>query len=154
SPVVRRGGWLVMNVWWRAFGATGLQAGRHLKQYARRGTLTVATLGVGLGVVLLFGMLGWSFERTLVSILDRSLRADLIISSSYVTGGYWGAPLREDVITELSALPGIAVTAGEQSKEIPYEGGSVFVKSYDPVFFGDERLYDWPLDGDALSNAL
>jgi putative ABC transport system permease protein len=108
---------------------------------------------LGLGVVLLFGMLGWSFELTLAGILQKSLRADYIVTSAYVTGGYWSAPISDRVVDEIRSIPGVAVSAGEQSKEVTLDGTTIYVKSYDPVAFSDRRVYDWPI-GEGSDDAL
>lgn len=144
-PLVQLGESLFSKPWHMMFGPAGRYAASQLGRHTRRASLIVATLGLGLGVVLLFGMLGWSFELTLHGILNRSLRADLIVSSAFVSGGYWSAPVDDSVVSELASIPGVAVSAGEQSKEVPYEGGSVHIKSFDSVAFKDSRIYEWPL---------
>jgi putative ABC transport system permease protein len=135
-------------------GASGRLAMDSILKQPGRSALTVATLGLGLGTILMFGTLAWSFEQTLIAILTRSLRADLIVSSAFVSGGYWSAPLRDDLVAATAAVDGVAAVAGEQSKEVAYRGESVFLKTYDPVAFRDRRIYEWPLLRDALPDAL
>jgi putative ABC transport system permease protein len=135
-------------------GADGRLAAHSILSQPGRSALTVATLGLGLGTVLMFGTLAWSFEQTLVGILTRSLRADLIVSSAFVSGGYWSAPLRDDLVAAAASVDGVALAAGEQSKEVAFRGESVFLKTYDPVAFRDRRIYEWPLRQDALPDAL
>lgn len=154
APVSRIGSRLVAIVWTTMFGAVGRMAVANVSRDATRNALTVSTLGLGLGTVLLFGMLGWSFERTLVARLMESERADMIISSAFVTGGYRAAPLAEAVLTELRAVPGVALAAGEQSTDVAYRGGSIVLKSCDAACFTDDRLYEWPLEAGASGDAL
>src|SRR5207248_1206863 len=72
APHVKLGGRLVQAFLHRVLGPPGKLATGHLTRQPGRTTLTVATLGVGLGTVLLFGMLGRSFEHTLVfRLTDR-----------------------------------------------------------------------------------
>jgi hypothetical protein len=87
------------------FGPTGRFAVAHLGQQTPRAALTVATLGVGLGAVLMFGMLGWSFERTLVAQVSSRMRADLVITSAFVTGGWVPAPLAEVLVDAVRTIP-------------------------------------------------
>ncbi len=153
GPMVRGGGLVLARVWQRVFGASGRFAIAHLDQQARRATLTVATLGIGLGLVLMFGMLGWSFERTMVSQVGARLRADLVITSAFVSGGYVGAPINEGFMEELRAVPGVAVAAGEQQRDIRYEGDAVVLDGYDPVCFSDARICQWIVEGDSLADS-
>jgi hypothetical protein len=47
---------------------------------APRGTaLTVTTLGIGLGTVIMIRNLGWSFEKSIVSVLTDRYSASLVI---------------------------------------------------------------------------
>jgi len=145
TALVQRGERFFAAPWHRLFGAIGRHAAGQLGRHTRRASLVVATLGIGLGVVLLFGMLGWSFELTLESILRRSLRADYVVTSAFVSGGYWSAPIDEELVRKVGAIEGVALAAGEHSREVEYAGGSVFVKSFDADAFRDRRLYDWPI---------
>jgi putative ABC transport system permease protein len=153
TPLARVGTMLLGAIWKKAFGPAGRLAIAHVGRQAPRSALTVATLGLGLGTVLLFGILGWSFERTLVARLGESERADMVISSAYVSGGYRSAPLADGLLAELRAVPGIALVAGEQSTDVAYGGASIVLKSCDAACFTDDRLYEWPLEAGAMPDA-
>ena len=153
-PLAVRGSRFVTPAWQRIFGHTGRFAAIQLGRQARRVSLTVATLGLGVGVVLMFGMLGWSFERTLVSTLTDRLRADLVITSAFVSGGYRPAPVNEDLLAQLRELPGVATVAAEQEKDVPYGDGSVMLDAYDANCFHDLRVCRWRLGAGASPDAL
>jgi putative ABC transport system permease protein len=153
GPTVRSGGRLLSAVWERVFGASGQFAIAHLRQQARRATLTVATLGIGLGVVLMFGMLSWSFERTMIAQVAQRLRADLVVTSAFVSGGYVGAPISEAFMEELRAVPGVAVAAGEQQRDVRYGDDSVVLDAYDAVCFADTRVCQWIIEGESLADS-
>ncbi|GIW42370.1 MAG: hypothetical protein KatS3mg076_2947 [Candidatus Binatia bacterium] len=106
GPLVRvLGGWVV-KVWERAFGVVGWVAAGGLVWRPRRSALTVGTLGIGLGFVLLLGMLGWSFERTLVEQLAGRLTAALlIVSSAFTTSRVTAKPRSTDELLEAPARP-------------------------------------------------
>lgn len=149
TPFVQGGERVFAAPWRRLFGPIGRHAASQLGRHTRRASLIVATLGIGLGVVLLFGMLAWSFELTLENILRRSLRADLVVTSAFVSGGYWSAPIDETLVEDVRRISGVSAAAGEHSREVEYAGGSVFLKSFDSIAFRDSRFYDWPIsDGD------
>ncbi len=153
APVVAIGGRALAVVWERIFGPTGRFAAKHIQWQPRRSALTVATLGVGLGAVLLFGMLGWSFERTLVSQVSSRLKADLIITSAFVTGGWVSAPLSDSLVEEIGMLKEVAAVAGEKRADIQYSGQRAVLDAYDPSCFHDSRVCQWPFVGDVLPDA-
>ncbi len=154
NPLVVVGGRWLGTVWQSLFGATGRTAARHLAEHASRASLTAATLGMGLGAVVMFGMLAWSFEQTLVSVLTARMRADLVLSSAFLSGGYVGAPLTSALLPELGAIQGVAVVAGEQQRDVEYEGGTVVLDAYDPVCFRDIRVCAWHLEPGQSAAAL
>jgi putative ABC transport system permease protein len=114
-----------------------------------RGTaLIVTTLGIGLGAVILFGTLGWSFERSLVTTLTRRYAASLVVTSAFVRGGYENAPLSDRVLADLSAVQGVVDAAGEQHRQIAYRERPVLLVSFDSPCFLASRVCTWSvLDG-------
>ena len=142
------------RLWRRAFGPTGGMAAWHLGENARRAAFMVATIGVGLGAVYMFGMLGWSFERTVVERITGRTQADLTITSAYVSGGYQSAPIPDRVRQAVLAIDGVAAAAGQQRRDIPYDGASLTVDGFDAECFRDGRLCKWTLEANALSDAL
>lgn len=153
-PLVLAGGRVLVVQWRRLFGPAGGLAAGHLAQQARRASLTVATLGVGIGAIMMFGMLTASFERTLVGRLSGRFSADIVVSSALVSGGYRGAAINETIVHSLGELPGVALAVGNQARDIEYGDGVVVLDAYDPACFSDRRVCQWPLDAGALPGAL
>jgi putative ABC transport system permease protein len=153
-PLVHVGSRHMMTISRLTLGPTGVFAVGHLQKQPRRTALTIGTLSIGVGTVLMFGMLGWSFERTLVDRLIGRLRADLQVSSAFVGGGYRSAPISEDILSELRRVHGIAAVAGNRQVDIETTSGPIVLDSFDPDCFTNRRLCDWPLDGGALPKAL
>ena len=154
APLVRAGSEVLIRAWPRLLGPTGQFTATHLQQQGRRASLMVATLGAGLGVVLMFGMLDWSFERTLASQLTARYRAELVVTSAFVSGGYLKAPLSETVRDEVGTFPGVAGAGGWQRRSITYKGSGVVIDGYDPIVFTDSSLSEWPLAAGASPDAL
>jgi putative ABC transport system permease protein len=153
-PLLLAGGSVLVAQWRWLFGPVGGLAAGHLRQQARRASLTVATLGVGLGAVLMFGVLAWSFERTLTAATTSRVRSDLVISSPFVSGGYRGAPLASSLVDEVAATTGVHFAVGVQESDLQYGDGSVVVYGYDSVCFRDPSVCDWSLRLGALPDAL
>jgi putative ABC transport system permease protein len=152
-PLVLLGSRSLTPLWARLFGPSGTFAARHVGQQARRVALATATLGIGLGTILMFGMLAWSFEETLVGVLEARMRADLVVHSAFAGSGYVGAPLDEALLDDLEALPGVALLAGERQRDVHYRDGDVVLDAYDPPCFADARVCEWVLDAGELPEA-
>jgi putative ABC transport system permease protein len=143
---------VVGAVWARLFGPTGRFAARHVEWQPRRSALTVATIGLGLGAVLLFSVLGWSLERTLLARLSDRIKSDLIVSSGLMLSGYREAPLAESVVSGVANLPGVQSAVGEQEIEALLESGEpVVVNAYDDGCFIGYAVCDWKLSDGASS---
>ena len=154
GPLVAETNWILKRLWRALFGPAGRFAAWHLRENTRRAAFMVATIGVGLGVVYMFGTLGWSFERTLVERITGRTQADLTITSAYVSGGYQSAPIPERVRQAVLAIPGVAAAAGQQRRDIPHDGATLTLDGFDAECFRDERMCRWLLDPDALPDAL
>jgi len=154
APLVSRWGRLLERIWLTAFGPAGRLASAQLGRRPRLSGLTVAMIATAIGVVFFIGTLEWSFERTLVSRLTESFRAQLMVVSSFVGGGYRASPLEDAIITEIARVPGVLAASGEQAHDITYHEDSVVLQSNDPNCFADVRVCNWPLDRGALNDAL
>src|SRR5262245_8806815 len=130
------GGW-PRGTWWGSLG------GR--RRRARR----LAALGMGLGRVLMLGILGWSFEQSLVSTLTRRYAMDLVVTSPFAAGGHRTAPLSAQVVREIQRVPGVATAAGEHLRTVHYGDELILAVSYDANSLVDRRGFDWLLDAGA-----
>lgn len=153
-PLVEAGSRGLHYVWAWCFGSIGRFAAAHLRQHARRTALTVATLGVGLGVVGMFGILAKSLEETVSSQLAAKLRADLIVTSANVSGGWVNSPVDEVVADRLRAIEGVSSVAAQALHDLRYRGAEAGVDGYDRECFNDHRLCGWDLLPGALPDAL
>lgn len=153
-PLVRGSSGLVSSLWQRLFGPTGRLAAGHLREQSRRAALTVATLGVGLGAILMFGIVAWSFERTLEAQLTSMFKADLYVTSAFESEGWMSAPLSEGLLADLADLPGVELVAGEQRQTIAYEGAMPVLVAHDPSSFVNPKVCQWRLEDGALAGAL
>ncbi len=140
-------------LWRRWFGFVGRMGIHHLGERARQTTLTVATLGVGLGAVLLFGLLGWSFERTLATRLTSRFRSALVVTSARVAYGAREAGLHEEILDELRRIPGIRAVAAIQQGDLRSGDGSVRIDAYDAAGIRDPSRFVWRLDDGATADA-
>jgi len=154
TPLLRTGARWATTLMGSIFGPTGTAGMRRLAMQPRRAGLTVATLGVGLGTVFLFGLLGWSFERTLAARLTGQLRSDLVITSALIGEGGRAASLDDRLLEELRAISGVAAVAALQQRLVRSNYGAVTATAYDSAIFRDQRLFRWRLGSGSLPNAL
>jgi putative ABC transport system permease protein len=154
GPLVRLTARALLSLSRHSIGPSVEFAADHLSEHSRRVSLTVATLGAGLAAVLMFGMLGWSFERTLIAQLASRMRADMVVTSSFASDGYRPSPLSEAVRDKLRSIPGVLVVAGEQERDIEYGAGSTLLDAYDVTCFTDSRACAWILSSGSLPNGL
>ena len=153
-PVLTRGGAVLGRLWNATFGVTGAVAVEYLRTHPRRLTPMVATIGVGVGGVFMFGMLGYSFERTLVEQLSHRFVSDLVVSSAHVSGGYRRASISEKLLTELRAVPGVDLVVGNQGCDVDLPDGPAAIDACDAGCFLDTRVNGWPLEPGAAPDVL
>lgn len=144
-PLLKIGTVFLMAAWHTVFGPVGTFAVIQIRQRSRSASLTVGTLGIGLGAVIMFGILAWSFESTLVSVLRARMRADLVINSAFTSAGYVGSPITDGITGEIRGVAGVTAVAGEQQRDVRYYDESIVLDAYDPPCFLDDRLCHWAL---------
>jgi len=154
TPLVGHGASWLKVLWARAFGSAGRMAASHLARHPRRTALVTATLGVGLGSVLMLAILGWSFEQSLVSAVGNRTKAPILVTSAFAAGGYRFAPMSQDVMRQIERIPGVARVVAEQDLDLTYGDESVLVAAFDPEGYLDRRVSDWPIDAGDHATAL
>lgn len=152
-PFALHGSRLVRSLLPRLFGAAAEFAADSLCERPRQAALTIATVGVGIGASLMFGILGYSFQRTLVDRAAVRMQSDIIVWSALSSGSWMSAPLNEEILGEIRAVAGVAEVAGEHRKDVRYRGAVVQVDGYDGVSFVDSRLCRFPLEPGAIPKA-
>src|SRR5207245_1856379 len=89
-------------------------------------------------------------EQSVVHVMPGIFRADLVVGSVQIAGGYVEAPLEEGVLRELEQVPGVALVVGEHSSDWHYADGPIAIHAVDRRFFLDPRFERWPLVGSAV----
>lgn len=129
----------------RLAGASGRLAGAALRDHPRRVGMSVATIAVGVAVVMWLWILARSFEASVVDALGRAIRADVVVTSANVAGGFLEAPMASEVLDEVTRIDGVDAAAGWRALEWPFAGGPVGLSAYDGRYFLDRRFGEWPL---------
>ena len=130
-----------------AAGPAAWFAVRNLLSAPRRATLTLATVGVGLGSVVASWTISTSFQNTLLTTLTEAIRPDLIVTSSHVAAGYLQAPLDPQIMRQVRHVPGVVAIGGGRTINWPYRGERIAINAVDPRYFTHKRGGRWPLVG-------
>ena len=137
-----------------AVGPAAWFAVRNLLSAPRRTTLTLATVGVGLGSIVASWTISTSFQNSLVATLSEAIRPDLIVTSSHVAAGYLEAPLDAQIMREVAHVPGVVAVGGGRTIDWPYRGERIAINAVDPRYFTHKRGGRWPADRHANSRGL
>ena len=108
----------------------------NLLRNPRRTGSNVMSLMVGLILVIMIAVVNVSFRLTLLSWFDRTLRADLLVSSSGRMISYQTQPLHEDLGRELAEIPGVKHSAlggayGLRFVHVQYGDKQLGLKAFD-----------------------
>ncbi len=119
------------------FGGTVTRLAKdNLLQNPVRTTSNVRILMVGLILVILLSSLSGSFQKSVIGWYDRTLHADVVVSSFGNLVANQVQPIHESVGRELETLKGIRQGPERgayaiRSVRIPYEGRQISLKAYD-----------------------
>lgn len=134
-------------------GATGRYAIGTLLRSPRRTALTIATIGIGFGVVLWLWTLAGSFERSVREVMPGVLRGDLVVGSPNVAAGYIEAPLDDGLLEAVGGIPGVRSVVGEMTADWQYGGGPIALNAFDPSYFSEDTFGGWRFIGRTLPDA-
>jgi putative ABC transport system permease protein len=109
-------------------GVPGRLGRENAMRNPRRTAATASALMIGLGLVAFVAVFGESAKASTAAILDRTLRADFVLTSPSF-GGFSAA-----AADELRAVPGVLAVSEIRQATFRVDGGSAFVTSVDPAF--------------------
>jgi len=117
-------------------GTVSRLAQDNLLQNPKRTASNVRILLVGLTLVIILSSLSTSFKSSIIGWYDRTLSADLVVSSFGSIVANQVQAIHEDIGKELEKLPGVLRDSergsyGIRSVHFQYEGKQLSVKAYD-----------------------
>jgi putative ABC transport system permease protein len=113
----------------RATGVPGKLARENAMRNPRRTAATASALMIGLGLVVFVAIFGASARASTESVLDRTLKADFILSSPTFTGFSTAAA------DAMRPVPGVATVSQMRQAEVHIKGSTAFVSGLDPSTF-------------------
>jgi len=121
-------------------GPAGPLACAGILRRARRTTLLVATIAVGIGCVLWAHTIATSFEQTVADALRGTFGAPLVVSSARVGPGWIPAPLDEQVLDALAGVAGVTASAGNRILTWHYRDRAIALNAFDASYFTHPRF--------------
>ncbi|HEY7756234.1 MAG TPA: ABC transporter permease, partial [Actinomycetota bacterium] len=113
----------------RLLGVPGKLARENSMRNPRRTAATASALMIGLGLVVFVAVFGASAKASTTEILDRTLKADFILTSP-TFGGF-----STSAADAMRGVPGVETVSQIRQAEARIEGGSAFLSGIDPGTF-------------------
>ena len=110
-------------------GMPGKLGRENAKRNPRRTAATASSLMIGLGLVVFVAVFGASARASTEAILERTLRADFILTSPTFAGFSTAAA------AEMRSVPGVGVVSPIRQGEARIEGSTSFMSGIDPASF-------------------
>ena len=135
----------------RMFGVSGKLGRENALRNPRRTAATASALMIGVALVAAMGTLGSSFVASTDRLIDRSVGADLIVTTVGNSGGEQGG-LPVDTAPKVGSVPGVAKVVQVRGGGAEIDGKRSFVMGLTPAG-GPEALALVPAAGDLSSLA-
>jgi putative ABC transport system permease protein len=113
----------------RKTGVPGKLGGENSMRNPRRTAATASALMIGLGLVVFVAVFGASAKASTTEVLDRTLKADFILTSPTLTG--FSTAAAED----LRGIAGVETVSQVRQGEVHIKEGTSFVTGLDPTTF-------------------
>ena len=129
TPLIARPIASVIGLPIRKTGVPGKIGGENSMRNPRRTAATASALMIGLGLVVFVAVFGASAKASTTEILDRTLKADFILTSPTLSG--FSTAAAED----LRGVQGVETVSQVRQGEVHIKGGTSFVSGLDPATF-------------------
>lgn len=115
----------------RLFGMEALLAARSLYGASGRTSLAVASLMIGISMMISLAIMISSFRSTVVAWVDQTLQADLWIQSASRARGSRQGRLDESVLKRVTSVPSVIAADGFVEQRMMYKGDPSIVAGGD-----------------------
>jgi len=122
---------IMARVLFKFFGVEGRIAASSLQGTLGRTAVACASLMIGIAMMVSLAIMISSFRKTVTHWIDQSFEADLWLQSRARASGNKSGRLKEAVVAEVAAVPGVAAAEGFVDRQIDYQGARVFLAAAD-----------------------
>jgi putative ABC transport system permease protein len=151
TPMIARPVAAALGLPIRRTGVPGKLGQENAKRNPRRTAATASALMIGLGLVVFVAVFGASAKASTTAILERTLKADFILTSPTFSG--FSTAAAED----MRAVPGIETVSQIRQAEAHFDDGTAFVTGIDPetvAAVSEMGLLDGTLDDLTQPNTI
>ncbi len=127
----------------KALSAVWRIALSHLRRPTVRHRFAVAALASAVAMTTGMAVMVASFDHTMRGWIDRTMKADIYISSAGAQSASSTHAITQKTVTELGQEPGVEELAFVQAKTLMWHGGEVLILGTNPVFAHKHDLYAW-----------
>lgn len=125
-------------------GIEGRLAADNVTRNAGKAAVTVASLMVGLSMVMGSAILTHSFRASIDTWVQQTVPADLFVTSGNITGGIKNSPVDPKLAAQMATVPGVQMVDMIRLRNIDYADSRVMLLSLQTrIRFA--RHNDWPL---------
>jgi len=115
----------------------------HLRRPTVRHRFAVAALASAVTMTTGMAVMVASFDHTMRGWIDRTMKADIYVSSAGAQSASSTHMISPKTVTELGNEPEVAELGFVQAKMLMWNGGEVLILGTDPVFANKHDLYSW-----------
>lgn len=127
----------------KALSAVWRIALSHLRRPTVRHRFAVAALTSAVAMTTGMAVMVASFDHTMRGWIDRTMKADIYISSAGAQSASSTHAISPQTVAALSKEPGVAEMAFVQAKTLLWHDGEVLILGSNPVFAHKHSLYAW-----------
>jgi putative ABC transport system permease protein len=129
TPLIARPVAAALGLPVRRTGVPGKLGSENSMRNPRRTAATASALMIGLGLVVFVAVFGASAKASTTAVLDRTLRADFVLTSP-TFGGF-----STSAAAEMRAVEGVETVSQIRQGEVRIDDGTSFVSGIDPASF-------------------
>ncbi len=115
----------------------------HLRRPTVRHRFAVAALASAVAMTTGMAVMVASFDHTMRGWIDRTMKADIYISSAGAQSASSTHFISAKTVADLAREPEVAELAFVQARTLLWKGGEVLVLGTDPAFAHKHELYAW-----------
>ncbi|WP_395749329.1 FtsX-like permease family protein [Prosthecobacter sp.] len=115
----------------------------HLRRPTVRHRFAVAALASAVSMTTGMAVMVASFDHTMRGWIDRTMKADIYISSAGAQSASSTHAISSETVAEIGREPEVLEMAALQAKTLLWQGGEVLVLGSDPAFAHKHALYAW-----------
>lgn len=128
---------------WNVTSAVWRVALSQLRRPTVRHRFAVAALASAVAMTTGMAVMVASFDHTMRGWIDRTMKADIYVSSAGAQSASSTHFISQKTVTELGKEPEVTELAFVQARTLLWQGGEVLILGTDPVFAHKHGLYAW-----------